>query len=275
MTQKTRYLLVSTSILALTTLCWPQAKIDQGSVTSLRLTVMSGEKEIATATGFVMEKNNKHYLITNRHVVLLCNQDQDPNNVGGWICATHLAILQNKEGRLGQWIRVIEDLYSGPGHDKRWLEHPTLHGAVDIVALPLTHIEDVQFYPVDPGMMNEDMSVLPGDPVAIVGFPLGLVQSGGLPIWKTGTVASDPDMDYEGKRMFAVDTTSRPGMSGSPVYAVRSGTYRSKAGTLMVPLAAGSSVKRMLGVYSEQILVAEIGGVWKAEVLKELYDSLP
>jgi V8-like Glu-specific endopeptidase len=192
------------------------------------------------------------------------------------MCANRLAILHNKAGHVGESLWVAEELYNQQGKNRLWIEHPILRGAVDIVALPLTQTQGIQFYPLDlVGEINEDVSVLAGDPITIVGFPLGIAQSGGLPIWKAGTIASDPDIDYSGKRMFAVDTTSRPGMSGSPVYAVRSGTYRSKLGQLMSPKEAGRSVKRFLGVYSEQQLLAEIGGVWKAEVVKELYDSLP
>lgn len=270
-----RWLLLSI-LLSAQVQCWPQeTRIDQGSVTSLKLRILNGDKEIGLATGFVVDKNNKHYLVTNRHVVLACSLDPDSANIGGWICANRLAILHNRYAHLGESTWLTEELYSEPGHNKRWVEHPTLGGAVDIVAIPLVQTENVQFYPLDLDLMKANVSVLPGDSVSIVGFPLGIVQSGGLPIWKTGTVASDPDLNYEGKRMFAVDTTSRPGMSGSPVYAVRSGAYRSLDGKLMMPSVSGSSVKRFLGVYSEQQIGAEIGGVWKAEVLKELYDSLP
>jgi hypothetical protein len=197
-------------------------------------------------------------------------------------------VLHNQLGKLGQWIWVTEDLFDAKGN-KRWFEHPALAGKVDLVALPLAHEESVQFYPLDVELRNEDVAVSPGDSVSIVGFPLGLAQSGGLPIWKTGTIASDllvvvqfeycttTDLftNWTDQPMFLIDTTSRQGMSGSPVYAVRSSTYRSKSGALMQPKSSTGTVKRLLGVYSEQIQEAELGGVWKVEALMDLYDSLP
>ena len=62
-------------------------------------------------------------------------------------------------------------------------------------------------------------------------------------------------------------------MSGSPVYAVRTGAFRSASGRL--EMVVTGSMKKFLGVYSEQIPAAEIGGVWKAEAVMALYDSLP
>ena len=60
--------------------------------------------EIGGAIGFVMEKNNKRYLVTNRHVVLACAQDKNSTNVGGWICANKLGILHNRLNHLGEWV---------------------------------------------------------------------------------------------------------------------------------------------------------------------------
>jgi len=59
--------------------------------------------EIGGATGFVMEKNNKRYLVTNRHVVLACAQDRIPRTL--WLdCANKLGILHNRLNHLGEWV---------------------------------------------------------------------------------------------------------------------------------------------------------------------------
>ena len=111
------------------------------------------------------------------------------------------------------------------------------------------------------------MQLSPGDPVNIVGFPLGETQGGGLPIWKTGTIASDLDINYGGKAKFLVDATARSGMSGSPVYARRF-TAQDKTGST-------NGVTKFLGIYSEENQALELGAVWKAEAVAALYDSLP
>lgn len=250
---------------------WSQ-EIDPVSVTSLNLKLLHNEAVIGAATGFVMAKGNKYYLITNRHVVLACRLDSERTNIGGWICANKLQILHNRLSRVGEWLWVTEELLDNDGK-KRWFEHPTLSGGADIVALPLTHVDNVQFFPLDIELTNTDVVVGPGDTVSIVGFPFGQAQSAGLPIWKTGTIASDSDVNWSDRPMFLVDTTSRPGMSGSPVYAVRTGSFRTSKGELK--MVTSGSLKRFLGVYSEQYQEAELGGVWKATALLALYESLP
>ncbi len=47
-------------------------------------------------------------------------------------------------------------------------------------------------------MSEPNIALGPGDTVTIVGFPLGLAQAAGLAIWKTGTIASDLDINYGG-----------------------------------------------------------------------------
>jgi S1-C subfamily serine protease len=123
-------------------------------------------------------------------------------------------------------------------------------------------------------LRKTDIVASPGDSVSVVGFPFGMGQDVtlGLPIWKTGTVASDPDVNFSGRPMFLVDTTSRQGMSVSPVYAVRTGAYGSA--TAQPQMATHGVATKFLGVYSEQDVNRELGGVWKAEAVVALYDSL-
>jgi hypothetical protein len=245
--------------------------LDPLSVSSLKILIYHDLALIGSATGFVVQKGQNYYLITNRHVVLSCADDKDPNDVGGWICATKFVVLQNQAGHLGQWVQVEEKLFDDKGK-KLWIEHPTLGSATDVIALPLKNTSGVMFYPLDLELRKADLGLAPGESVSVVGFPLGLSQQAGLAIWKTGTIASDLDVSLNGKPMFLLDTTSRAGMSGSPVFAIRSGSYRDAKGNMN--FGAGKLTK-FLGVYSSQSQEAEIGTVWKAEVVATLYDSLP
>ena len=58
----------------------------------------------------------------------------------------------------------------------------------------------------------------PGEEVFVVGFPLGLPLTAGAAIWKRGSIATDPAFPIDGKPKFLIDTATREGMSGSPVY---------------------------------------------------------
>jgi hypothetical protein len=143
------------------------------------------------------------------------------------------------------------------------------------------HSDGIQFYSVDViNLSKTDMLLGPGEAISIAGFPQGLAQIGpavqtgsGLAVWKTGTLASDMGINVGGKPTFLVDTTSRPGMSGSPVYAVRYNVYRSAISGAVI--YKGDGATRFLGVYGQQSTSLEIGVVWKAELVAALYNALP
>ena len=56
--------------------------------------------------------------------------------------------------------------------------------------------------------------MLQGMPISIIGFPLGMSGPSRMAIWKTGHIATEPDVDYNGEPFFIIDATTRQGMSG-------------------------------------------------------------
>jgi hypothetical protein len=50
----------------------------------------------------------------------------------------------------------------------------------------------------------------------ILGYPFGNAPPA-FPVWKRGSIASEPDLVWMTTGYYLVDTASRPGMSGSPV----------------------------------------------------------
>lgn len=247
--------------------------IDRLSVTSLLLKVLSTNQTIGTATGFVVQKGTNYYLVTNWHVVSAKNPNSGASLDPQGRIPDQLQILHNRKGRLGQWLWITEELFDHVTHAPRWIEHPQLGRRADLVLLPLTVSDDVDFYPLDLELRSTPIRLMPAAAVSVVGFPFGHASGAGLPIWKSGTIASDPDVDYENTPQFLVDATGRPGMSGSPVYARRIGTFLSESG---VNMAGSGSIDRFLGVYAGDIdQFSEIGRVWKAAALMEIYNSLP
>ena len=105
-------------------------------------------------------------------------------------------------------------------------------------------------------------------PMSIIGYPGGLAVGGGWPVWKTGHIASDPDLDYNNLPGFLVDVTARAGMSGSPVVLRLSGGYRLLDGSHI--LAQGGTATLFLGVYSAQFRREELGVVWRPQVIREI-----
>jgi hypothetical protein len=109
--------------------------------------------------------------------------------------------------------------------DQNWVKHPE----VDLAVMPLAPIinvlgdkgiklDMVQFYSGNLPSTNELMDASAFTSVRMAGYPLGIWDSvNNLPIIRTGAVASDLSVDYNGKPDFLVDIAVFPGSSGSPL----------------------------------------------------------
>ncbi len=227
------------------------------------------EEKLADATAFVYQKDSKNYLITNWHVLTGRNPETGqptskncgiPNIIKIWF----------HSGKKGfSWMRHSLPIVNWENDKPCWIEHPK-GSQMDVAALPLN---DLIFknYPLDPLMFNMKLDVIPSDAVSILGFPFGMTSTkiGQLPIWKTGHIASDVEENYEGKPLFLIDATARPGMSGSPVIA-RKKEFLSEDKRILITL---QNSDRFLGVFSGGISKeydTEIGMVWKPEVIDQI-----
>jgi len=187
----------------------------------------------------------------------------------------HRTVVQGGQHLTG-WCAVNEPLNDAAGNP-RWLEHPTGR-KVDVAAVPVTaNSEEVKFNPLSLDLANTNLFAGVGEPVSIIGYPFGLTGGALLPIWKTGHIASEPDVDYEDLPVFLVDATTREGMSGSPVVRRFGGFgYRNRAGFEMIgstTMSAGhSGLTRFMGVYASRLDpdTAEIGMVWKPRTIDEI-----
>jgi len=254
--------------------------ISENSIKSLFIKTQSDEQDIGTGTGFLMEKNGVYFLITNRHIVTgRHNETNELLDENGRIpkCLSILHAKNTGSESIFQWIYKNEELYDIQGNPL-WIEHPKLKEKADFVALRLKDLEDCKFFPYSFGGLGENISVGPAEVVSVVGFPLGLGSRGpmttiGLALWVTGFIASELEIDYGGLPRFLIDCRTRPGQSGSPVIAYRSGGAipRSGGGTII----SGPPMSKLLGIYSGRINnESDLGFVWKVFAIKELIDSI-
>ncbi len=246
-----------------------QKIIDPLSARSLYLELTALGQSLGTATGFVVEHGERYYLITNWHVV--SGRQPETNSILSPTGAVPNELRIVHHGRtLGNWVVRIEPLLDENG-DPLWLEHPRGR-QVDVVALLLHAIdEDVRIYPFDLSLADTDMVPQVAMPVSIIGFPFGLASAGAFPIWKTGHIASDPDLDYKSLPAFLIDATTRGGMSGSPVVLRLLGGYSTRSGNIIMAQAGSSTL--FLGVYSGRIHgQSEIGIVWRPHVISEILE---
>ncbi len=243
------------------------------SIQPLFLEMRFNGNALSSGTGFVVESAKGPLLITNLHNVTGRNPHtgQPLSPTGG--IPNQILVLHNKKDRLGEWTPRVEQILDSKGRPL-WREHPTLGKRADIVALPLTSIQDVQLYPVNISEGTPPIPFAPSDYVSVVGFPFGLKPGlAGIAIWATGFIASEPFGNYDDLPVFLIDCRGRPGQSGSPVILHRNGgTMANIDGNTAI---LGGTQTRFLGVYSGRINdQSDLGMVWKAQAVRELIASV-
>lgn len=164
------------------------------------------EERMGNATGFIVERESVHYLITNWHVV----SGRRPDN--GQLVAPQVGlpdkieIFHNQIGAayIMSWAPTVEQLIDSTGAP-RWLEHSTFGRRVDVLALPLAFTSGINFmtYSLDDGSSGVPVLIADvPDPVSIIGFPFGEAAAGRIAIWVRGSIATDMEIDYGGVPCF-------------------------------------------------------------------------
>ena len=169
----------------------------------------------------------------------------------------------------------------GGAEDKKpiWTEHPTYGRRFDAVAIPLG-IDGTRIIPANAESLDLDkIRVYPSMDTFVVGFPRGMSGGGHFPIWKRATIATEPDVDLDGLPRFYIDTATREGMSGSPVYAQEVGYWLPEGESDRGKALIGKG-RRFVGVYSGRLgaddeFKAQLGIVWKESALIPLVESVP
>lgn len=242
------------------------------SVQSLFVEVFSEKQNLGSGTGFIIKSKTQNYLITNWHVATLKNASTqtwiDPQMA---ISPTKIKIYHHSK-ILGKYTITEERLLTNKG-DKLFKEFKIGNQMVDAIAIPLKDsIFNIKMYPVDYKNTPDKILMTPTDRVYIVGFPKGMKSAYEFPIWKSGLIASEPEIDQEGKPIIWIDMMGYGGMSGSPVYLI-SKNIQTKDGSDR--LIIGGSESYFLGIFSHGQPQIGTGALWKATYLKSLFNTLP
>ena len=243
----------------------------------LHLGLSSTDTIFSTATGFIYERHNKPYLITNWHVVTgkdpLTNKNLD--DYGGLpdiICTFFRDKIQK-----GTTLKELIPLYSDEYMDKPlWLEHPEHRQKVDVVAIPLSSeiVEKYQLYPINTIAFDDDIPPEVSDDVFVIGYPFSEPQYLQLPIWKKGSIASEPTVNIDQLPKMLIDTATRSGLSGSPAIFQRTGLHKMGPDGMLKDDSIIGRIRGFLGVYSGRIgkdeFKAQLGMIWKKKILDEI-----
>lgn len=249
------------------------ATIDQYSVATLPLDMRFGQTPLSVGTGFVWQQAANFFLITNWHVLTgrdpftqkhLSTTAAEPDRVNVW---------WNQKGSLGR--KFAMELPIRDGSEKPlWLVHPRYGNQVDVVALPVSAPTQAEMYPINQ-MPADDLLLQVGVDVFILGYPFGVSSGGLLPIWKRGSIASEPQIIDPARPVILVDSASRPGMSGSPVIRRSWNTHSLEdGGTVM----NGAAATRLVGVYSGRLGTSDpndpqLGLTWPIAFVAEIING--
>lgn len=140
-----------------------------------------------------------------------------------------------------------------------------------------TGIEPIQASETSTAYIELDLPkyLAASDDIFVLGYPKGITDYTNQPVWKRATVASSPQLGWNGQPKFLIDCASREGMSGAPaIYFNRKGSVHvenktfitSGPATILHEIYVGR-----LGITSE--FEAQLGTVWKRSVIDEIIDG--
>lgn len=239
-------------------------------ITAIRDTVTGG-----SASGFFYKHEERMFLVTNWHVVTGVDTNMlktmDPTGFIPTSLKIHAKILVPVQGG-GQAVRsniVTVPLFF---QDKPlWLEHSERH-KTDVVALRFEPFEKIGNLCINSLDHEPRLTVAAGLDCFIVGYPEGLSGPSVTPIWKRGSIATEPHPKYP---YFLIDSATRAGMSGAPVIARHSGFLGFQNDGEISDDSVIGTTENFIGIYSGRLgddaLGFQLGKVWNASLIEEIF----
>lgn len=228
--------------------------IEHLSMITTPVILLKGDKIVSQGTGFYYglkdsSPNTILFLVTNYHVLTGYSPKETNPPKGDNIIFYFHKDVQNT----GDVKEIKLPLFTKNGKPI-WLSSKEFPQAdVAIIPLVASLCNDVKILGISEDWAKGDIKVRPTSTITLIGYPYGYYdKKNWLPVWKTGSIASEPDVDFEGKPLFLVDISAFPGMSGSPAFAIAYGAYETIAG----PTTVGH-VQKFLGIYASMQMLKE------------------
>jgi len=267
-------------------------------------------KPLGVGTGVLYRHNEKHYIVTAWHNLTgRHNFDYSCIDPSG-AAPTNVLVLMARRvtgyitSRLAFEVRLEDE------ETTKYFVHPQMWPRIDVAALPIhldqsyshemnlstgrtrivnmpllldthgfgtqkiTTVQDVEVD--DPSVVEawfENLDVT--DELFIPGYPEGITDYLGQPVWKRATVASRVTPGWNNESKFLIDCASRNGMSGAPVfYHNREG--RVKIGNSSINYPKIASI--LAGIYIGRVgttdeFEAQVGVVWHRKVIDEMLNA--
>lgn len=260
---------------------------------------------ISTGTAFFYSINNDWFLITNWHNIsgkhFITKQPLSNSRFPTYLKAKISSYVFDQNGFIPFAQKI--DIYKE--YQPVWYQHPNLGSDCDVIAIPLNKpLFCPEFMHNAANLISSiKIPVKPGNTAFIIGFPKSLSIGFGLPLWKSGYIASEPYYPVtiggevseigglkNGKELpaFYIDSQTREGMSGSPVFASYIGNWDLNDPYEPInpndpnfyqrdDVALGENRMEFVGCYSGRIGLAEEGAAlglcWTVDTINEICNS--
>ncbi|HDZ9157088.1 TPA: trypsin-like peptidase domain-containing protein [Vibrio cholerae] len=246
------------------------------SISSVFIEMMYNEEPLGKGTAFYYREGEKLYLISNWHNFSGRNPDTGKAIHSAAAIPNRVKVYSHKIVGDGVEQQIDVHKLENDEGEALWFEHGNLGRKVDVGALPV----ELDYKVID---INEAITEIDpysnyqtkiGEKLFVLGFPFGISVSNNLPIWKSASVASEPEIDCDSLPLFYVDTATREGMSGSPVVM-----YKDRAVSIITKDRGKiNSHTQLVGVYSGRIIAkdlmeVQLGKVWKAKCIHDVING--
>jgi hypothetical protein len=270
-------------------------ELEPMSLMTTPVLLVSGARQVSQGTGFLYATTKPNgtdidmvFLATNYHVVT----GNEPLSVARPQGDRLQFYFHASRTDPSNYFPVNIPLYTKTG-EPIWVQNQQFPEA-DVVLVPIVstlYDGRGQLTVFSEAHTQVDMKVRPSSQAVLLGYPYGFFDTRNfLPVWKTGHLATEPTVDFQGQPVFLVDVSAFPGMSGAPVVGVSNGVYESERqlGAMM------SGVQRkLLGIFSAMRMVKpqasvdaagtpiatavpspgdslQLGYVWKAQIITDI-----
>lgn len=244
-------------------------QVDLWSFAALQIEMYFDETLVSHGTGSIWKHNDKTYLVTNWHN-FSGKHPETGKHLSASNCEPNMVRVHFPRA-VGEWVTCDVQLYDG--NTKSWIDHPRPSANIDLAAIEITPPQDAHFR-CPANLPSIDLITEVGADLFVIGYPFK-IETVGLPVWKRGSLASEPEFSHSGAERFFIDTATRQGMSGSLVIRKVTGEYTTESGNM---INNGTAGYRFMGIYSGRLGAnkdgdAQLGIVWPIHLVYELLES--
>ena len=226
---------------------------------------LSGTRRLTNATGFFFARDERLFLVTNRHVLLDEPGDHRPDRleIEFHVAPDNVALTTQFSIPLYRDGKPV------------WREGNDAAGPIDVAAVELERRalpEPLLLHAFTPAHLLERLERIEvGTSVLIVGFPLGFHDTlHRLPVARQAVIASAFGMRFQGHGYFLTDARMHRGASGAPVVARAAGRGAGRAALPWLLLGIHASRMDVANRDVEQDERLDLNIAWYADILLTL-----